>query len=122
MKKRVLDVGQCPPDHASIKRLVESMNGEVRKCVHPDEALEILRKNEYDLVLVNRKIDIDYSDGIELIKAMKSDDKLKEIPVMLITNFPDHQKIALDLGAVPGFGKNDIGMPAAAEKLSFYLS
>jgi len=29
MKKQVLDVGQCDADHFSIKKLVESLGGEI---------------------------------------------------------------------------------------------
>jgi len=121
MKKRVLDVGQCPPDHNSIKYLVQSLGAEVRKCDFPDQAMEILKEKAYDLVLVNRKIDLDYSDGIELIRMMKSDPATEKIPVMLITNFSKYQEQALSEGAVAGFGKDDLSSPATKELLLKYL-
>ncbi len=36
-------------------------------------ALEKMASHSYLLVLVNRKLDCDYSDGIEVIRALKSD-------------------------------------------------
>ncbi|MEZ6068924.1 MAG: hypothetical protein R3C10_01365 [Pirellulales bacterium] len=55
MSKRVLDVGQCPPDHAAIRRLLEMRYAaDVTQVDTPAEALEALRRDRYHLVLVNR--------------------------------------------------------------------
>ena len=41
-----------------------------------EDTLKILRSREIDLVIVNRKLDRDYTDGMEVIKAIKADPKL----------------------------------------------
>ena len=112
MSKKVLDVGQCPPDHYAIKNLIQSFGAEIRKCDHPKQAMKILKESRYDLVLVNRKIDIDYTDGIDLIRMMKSDPETSAIPVMMITNLSEYQEEAVTEGATPGFGKNDLDSPS----------
>ncbi len=56
-------------------------------------------------MLVNRLLDADGSDGLEVIRAMQADPALRSIPVMLVTNYPEYQGQAMAAGAVPGFGK-----------------
>src|SRR5688572_21763004 len=104
--KRVLDVGNCAPDFSAIKRYLTSrFDCEVLQAEKTDDALAALRKQRVDLVTVNRKLDCDYSDGIEVIRQIKADPEFKDIPVMLITNYPEHQEAAIAMGAVQGFGK-----------------
>jgi len=109
MPKRVLDVGNCVPDHAAIRRLLETnFQAEVIQADDSAGALTALRKQPFDLVLVNRKLDLDYSDGLDIIKQIKADPQLATVPCMLITNYPDQQQIAVQAGAEPGFGKKQL--------------
>jgi len=68
-------------------------------------------------VLVNRKLDCDYSDGVDVIRQIKADPELAEIPVMLITNYAEHQEAAVAIGALRGFGKLEYGKPETLERL-----
>ncbi|MBX3411754.1 MAG: response regulator [Pirellulales bacterium] len=86
------------------------------------ESLAQLRANQYDLVLVNRLLDLDGSDGLDIIRAMKADDSLASIPVMLVTNYPEYQARAVAEGAEPGFGKSELQSPATKEKLARFLA
>jgi|SRR3569623_216332 len=122
MAKRVLDVGQCVPDHAAIRRLVQGVFGaEVVQADHLGDALEALRKQTFDLVLINRKLDIDYSDGMEVLRAIKAEPDFAAVPIMLVTNYPEHQQAAIAAGAEAGFGKADLSLPATREKLARFL-
>ena len=122
MTKRVLDVGQCNPDHSAIRRLLErSFQAQVVRTHELLDTLQALREQAYDLILINRKLDIDYSDGMEILRELKADAKLSQIPVMLVTNFPEYQAAAVEAGAVPGFGKDELNQPQTAEKLKKYL-
>lgn len=117
-----MDVGQCAPDHAAIRRLVAGTFGaEVVQADRLDDALAALRQGPFDLVLVNRKLDIDYSDGLEIVRAIKADSQLAATPVMLVTNYPEHQQAAIAAGAEPGFGKAELGLSATREKLGRFL-
>jgi two-component system chemotaxis response regulator CheY len=121
--KRVLDVGQCTPDHWSIKHLIEGeLGAEIVQAHLQNEAPELLRAGKFDLVLVNRKFDADYSDGLELIRAIKADAALATVPVMLVSNYPEYQAEAVAAGALPGFGKAELRQPATKEKLSAILA
>src|SRR5690606_26025863 len=118
MGKRVLDVGNCSPDHAAIKRFLTShFDCEVLQADGADDALAALRAHDIDLVLVNRKLDMDYSDGVEVIRQIKSGAELADVPVMLITNYPGHQQAAMKLGAERGFGKLELNNPGTIQRL-----
>ena len=122
MPKRVLDVGQCVPDHSAIRRLVESnFDAQVVQAHNHEETLAHLGEGPFDLVLINRKLDRDYSDGIEILKAIKADAALADVPVMLITNYADHQELAQAAGGEAGFGKDSLSTPMAREILAPYL-
>ncbi len=122
-KKRVLDVGNCPPDHAAIRSLVgDGFDAEVVQAHGLDDAIAALRGGRFDLVLVNRKLDRDYSDGIEVVKAVKADAALADTPMMLITNYAEHQDAAVEVGAERGFGKLEFDAPQTRERLATFLS
>jgi len=71
MTKRVLDVGNCVPDHGAIRAAItRDFDAEVRQAHGPDDTLAALHADHFDLVLVNRKLDQDYSDGLEIIKQI----------------------------------------------------
>ncbi len=119
MTKIVLDVGNCGPDHAAIKRfLTKTFDCEVRQADAAVDALDMLSAASYDLVLVNRKLDVDYTDGIEVIRQLKANPTTRDVPVMLITNYAEHQDAAIALGALRGFGKLEFNDPATQERLA----
>jgi DNA-binding response OmpR family regulator len=123
MAKRVLDVGQCGFDHGSIDRLISgAFNAETVPAHDLNDALEQLRGGQFDLVLVNRKLDRDYSDGLDLLRAVKADAALAAMPIMLVSNHPEAQQAAVAVGAEPGFGKAELGAPETLEKLRRFLS
>lgn len=109
MPKRVLDVGNCVPDHAAIRTMLERKFGaQVAQTDGPEDTLALLASEPFDLVLVNRKLDRDYSDGLPIIEAIKADPQLAKVPVMLITNYAEHQQTAVAAGAAYGFGKKQL--------------
>jgi len=123
MSKRVLNVGQCSPDHASISQFLgEHFDVTIDRAALPTDALEKLRSSTFDVVLVNRKLDADYSDGIEIVKSIKADPDLASIPIMLISNFADAQAEAVQCGAEQGFGKSEFDSPDVVERLGKFLS
>ncbi len=120
--KKILSVGQCNPDHSSIKTfLTRNFECDVIRIDSTEQAITELQNNSYDLVLINRKLDIDYTDGTILITKMKSIENFKSIPVMLISNYPEFQEEAVLLGAVYGFGKAELGKEIAVERVAKIL-
>ncbi len=122
MPRRVLDVGQCVPDHASIRTMLEAnFDVEITRAHLPADTLSQLRTGKFDLVLINRKLDEDYSDGIEILKEIKADPKIAATPVMLVTNYADHQAAAVAAGAEYGFGKLEMAQAETLERLGKFL-
>ena len=116
--RRVLDVGQCGYDHPRISALLRTQLGaEVVQAHSATEALDRLRNEAFDLVLVNRVFDRTAEEGLDLIRKLKADAKTGAVPVMLVSNFPESQAEAVAAGAVPGFGKAALAEAATRERL-----
>ncbi len=120
--KRVLSVGQCGADHGGITRaLRQAFGAEVEAAHSGPEALEKLRHGAYALVLVNRVLDWDGSSGVDVVRAVKEDEALRQVPLMLVSNYPDAQDEAVAAGAEPGFGKAALGRPEMLERVRPFL-
>src|SRR5882724_9224547 len=111
--RRILSIGQCAADHYRITRTFqEHFAAEVLGADNEEEAAQILRLGNIDLILVNRILDATGSSGLDVIKNLKSDSEASVIPAMLVSNYDDAQEEAVRLGAFKGFGKAALGEPA----------
>lgn len=120
MPKRVLDIGNCGPDHGSITDLITSnFDAVVDQADRGPDAVSLLKNHEYALAVVNRILDCDGSSGMDIIRDLKNDHP--DLPVMLITNFEEHQKAAIEIGAEPGFGKSNLRDASTVDLLAEYL-
>jgi two-component system chemotaxis response regulator CheY len=120
--KRVLDVGQCSPDHSTIRSyFTRNFACEVVQAHGAADTVQQLKSGRFDLVLVNRKLDADYSDGIEIIRQIKADETIADVPVMLVTNYPEHQQAAIAAGAIRGFGKLEYDKPETRDRIAAVL-
>jgi len=120
-KPKVLDVGQCVPDHATITAMLEREFGaSIDAAEGAAEARDALASREYDLVLVNRIFDADGDEGIPFIQSARS--SCENIPFMLLSNFAEAQAAAVEAGAVRGFGKNAVDAPETRQLLEPHLT
>ena len=88
-RKTVLSIGQCRPDQAAIHYfLTSNFDVEVVATDGVEDSLRTLQEHPVDLVFVNRRLDVDNSDGMEILKAIKTNSATAHIPVMLVSNFP----------------------------------
>lgn len=119
---RLLDVGNCDPDHAMIRRmLTENFDVTVDRVMFVNDAIAKMKAAPYDLVLVNRLIFDDGSEGMALLKQAKVDPELTDVPIMMISNFPEAQAASQEAGGVPGFGKKSVNTPQTVATLANYL-
>lgn len=102
--------------------LKRQFGAEIETADTADEAMSSLHSGPFDLVLVNRIFDADGGSGLDLVKVIKKNPVTSKLPVMLVSNYPDAQQQAVDAGAEPGFGKAQLGDPAAADSLRAFLS
>lgn len=123
MALKVLDVGNCDPDHSGITALLKAnFDVQIDRAHGFSDAMEAIRREKYDLVTINRLMDRDGSPGMEIIKEIKGDPAIAETKVMMITNFAEHQDLAIQAGAVAGFGKAALHDPATLATLSEHLA
>jgi CheY-like chemotaxis protein len=122
MPKTVVDCGNCGPDYNAIRQMVLGHFDAVVLQTHGlEDTLDLLAERTVDLITVNRKLDRDYSDGMVVLRGIKADPRFASIPVMLVTNYDEHQLAAIEEGAVRGFGKLSIRDAATLELLQPYL-
>ena len=121
--KKVLSLGQCGADHGSIARLLNGQFGaQVVAAATFEEALQRLRSEPFDLVLINRVLDFNGASGLDFLPRLQEDANLKSVPVMLVSNYEDAQKKAVAQGALPGFGKSALRDPNTLARLRAVLS
>jgi CheY-like chemotaxis protein len=122
MVKQVLSIGNCAADHAAIRYLIErGFDASVMRAHGEQDALVMLRSQPIDLVLVNRLLDRG-GDGLQVILRIKSEPDLASVPVMLVTDYPQYQRAAIEAGAEAGFGKSELHTPETREKLTRFLA
>lgn len=121
MSKKVLNIGQCAFDHSSISNLLSGLGAKTIKVdLHAQTRAAILEHSP-SLILVNRLNDNDGASGLDLIKELRSDPAFAGIPIMLVSNYTDAQKDAVNAGAINGFGKSSIRSEETRRRLKEVL-
>ena len=75
-------------DFSTMRRIVRGLLKEMG-CINADEAedgavaLQMLKNQRYDFVISD--INMPNMNGFDLLKAVKSDDQLKHLPVLMVT-------------------------------------
>lgn len=119
----VLLVGHCGFDSGGLRRAVESASPGVRvESVNDSGELDRELEAGADLLLVNRVLDGAFgatSSGVELIRGLTASGEGhgRRVATMLVSNFAQAQEEAEAAGALAGFGKDDLGTGAAAERI-----
>jgi DNA-binding NtrC family response regulator len=113
---RILSVGQCGFDSASIERLFKhDFSAEVESVDTGRDALGRLQAENFDLILVNRRLDGDGSSGVALLEQLHA--QSPDVPMMLVSDKPDAQAEAVAKGALPGFGKAALRHPETTQRI-----
>jgi two-component system chemotaxis response regulator CheY len=84
-----------------IERTAVSIGFEVIHAANGKEALNILEASDKDINLVLLDWNMPMMNGIDVLRNMRSDDRFKNIPVMMISTESEDDKIkeAIDAGA-----------------------
>jgi two-component system, chemotaxis family, chemotaxis protein CheY len=87
------------------------------RAVDDEAELQAALSEGADLVLVNRVLDYGFADhgGVEMIQRLRG--LYPAVKLILISNYIEAQEAAVKAGALPGFGKGDIGSPTATALL-----
>ncbi|GAB2851872.1 hypothetical protein GCM10027277_20250 [Pseudoduganella ginsengisoli] len=87
----VLIVEDSPTQAERLRRLIQSVHYKARVAANGRLALEAIRERKPHLVLSD--IVMPEMDGYELCRAIKSDNDLRDIPVILVTSLTDPKDI-----------------------------
>ncbi len=116
MSKKIVLVGHCGPDSSYLRITVaKAVPGAQVVSADDDASLGKALGDGVDLLLLNRQLDygFDETEGVGLLKRLRK--IYPELKAMLVSNYPDAQAAAVAEGALPGFGKRDLGSPRVAE-------
>lgn len=122
MSKKVALVGHCGPDASYLRSAVSgSVRGATIVMIDEAARLEKALGDGLDLVLMNRQLDwgFETEEGVELIRQLRT--KHPNVKTMLVSNYPEAQQEAVAAGALPGFGKREIGTSRVVELLKSAL-
>jgi hypothetical protein len=118
MPKKIALVGHCGPDSSFLRIAVSKAERDAMVLsVDDDSDLKRALDDGVDLLLLNRQLDygFDEREGVALIRKIRAN--YPNAKTMLVSNYPEAQAAAVAEGALPGFGKREIGTPRVNEML-----
>lgn len=92
MDKKKICIVEDEPSIREIYQIELEKNGyEVTSASNGAEGLELLKREKPDVALID--VMMPEMNGIELMEAMRKDELLSKIPVIVITNLSDEETI-----------------------------
>jgi hypothetical protein len=117
MSKKIALVGHCGPDSSYLRMTVMKAAGTGAQILMADDDSELagVLGQGVDLILFNRELGYGFEDklGVDAIKRLRTTHP--NLKTMLVSNYADAQAAAVANGALPGFGKREIGSPRVIE-------
>jgi DNA-binding NarL/FixJ family response regulator len=115
--KKILLVGHCGPDSSFLRLTIKKAAKEAEILSADDGAglTKILETTDIDLVLFNRELGYGFEPdlGVEMIRTLRQTQP--NLKMMLVSNYPEAQQAAEAAGALPGFGKKELGTPRVTD-------
>lgn len=99
---KILSVDDSAIIRKIIKMAVEVIEYEFLEAGDGEAALSIINENYRDIALILLDWNMPGIDGFEVLKTIKSDDRFKNIPVMMVTTESEKLSIikAIQAGAI----------------------
>ena len=115
--KTILFVEDEPALQASFKAIFAEKGYEFFQAIDGEEGLKLVRSAHPDLVLLD--LVLPKKHGFEVLKEMKSDPELKDLPVIVLTNLENSEDVekALELGATTYLVKANYSLEEIAQKV-----
>jgi two-component system chemotaxis response regulator CheY len=115
--KKILLVGHCGPDSSFLRLTIKKAAKEAEILSADDGAglTKILETTDVDLVLFNRELGYGFEPdmGVEMIRVLRQTQP--NLKMILVSNYPEAQQAAEAAGALPGFGKKELGTPRVTD-------
>ncbi|MGM0482606.1 MAG: response regulator [Patescibacteria group bacterium] len=105
-----------------ISRRLKKEEAEVIHTNTGAKALEALNESTPDLVLLD--VLLPDKDGFEVLEFIKSDERLKDVPVIMFSNLSQEENIekSKDMGALDFYVKSNVSPDQIADKAKEVLS
>jgi two-component system chemotaxis response regulator CheY len=116
MAKNIVLVGHCGPDSTYLRMTVMKAAKDARILMADDDSqLQDALEQGVDLILFNRELGYGFRDqmGVDAIKRLRASHP--NLKAMLVSNYAEAQAAAVANGALPGFGKREIGSARVLE-------
>ena len=81
---------------ALIRKILENEKYEVIEAVNGDEAVKSAKKENPDVILIDVKMPV--MDGVTACRKLKTDEKTKNIPILMITALAETKMEAIKAG------------------------
>ena len=118
MSKKVVLVGHCGPDNSYLRMAVTSaLRGATVLAADDATELDAVLAEGADLLLLNRELGwgFEQTEGVDVIRALRT--AHPNLRMMLVSNYAEAQAAAVAAGALPGFGKREIGSKRVTQVL-----
>ena len=115
--KKILLVEDEPALQESFKTAFGGKGYELTQAMDGEEGLALMRAQKPDLVLLD--LVLPKKHGFEVLKEMKSDANLKDLPVIVLTNLENSEDVekALELGATTYLVKANYSLEEVVQKV-----
>lgn len=91
-KIKVLVVDDFPTMRRIVKNLLKQLGFEnIEEAENGEDGLRKLRSSEYGLVVADWNMPV--MDGLQFLKSVRSDPKLKDIPFLMVTAEAEKEKV-----------------------------
>jgi DNA-binding response OmpR family regulator len=85
------------------------------------EGMKIIANNTVNLIILDIMLP-GGMNGFDILQQLKRDDKLKNTPVIVLTNLDTEKQTAFDYGAVDYYVKSSMELHVLVEKIKTHLS
>ena len=114
-KKSVLVIEDEKPLYTALRLKLEHENIQVTVATDGQEALDLLRENEYDLVLMD--LIMPNMNGFQTLEQLKVMGKHPKVYIMSNLSQPEDEARARELGATKFFIKADTALTAIVDEI-----
>lgn len=114
---RILIIDDDPNIVESYKMELELSGHEVTPAYDGESGLELAKAGNFELILLD--LSLPKMDGLTVLEELKKNEKLKGLPVMILSNFAtdEHIQKALQLGAYDFIPKYSFTPQETASKI-----
>jgi DNA-binding response OmpR family regulator len=122
MGKNILFIEDERALHKSLKEILEIENIELLSAFDGEEGLKKAQETKPDLILLD--LVLPKLHGFDVLKKIKEDEELREIPLIILTNLEgvDEVEKALELGATTYLAKSSYTLMEIVKKIKETLN